>query len=450
MSNIIGTNSDGQGDSAERNVISGNDDSGVAINGVGTSQNIVAGNYIGVNAAGDASLPNNDGVYLLAGASNNRIGSNGNGQSDSYERNVISGNSESGITIYEENTSGNFVAGNYIGLNASGTSALANDYGIFLSGALENTIGGSNAAKRNVISGNRMDGIHMQNYSGGNQIQGNYIGTDANGSIARPNGGIGILISNGAENTIGGDSASERNVISGNTSDGIHISGSAALVYDNVIQGNYIGVRANGYSVMGNGGDGIDLNSGASYTTIGGIEAGQGNVIAYNAYRGVKIPDYSCRNNSIRGNVIYDNSNIGIDLASAGVDGNDSGDGDVGANNLQNYPVLSSPKTNPARNKLTISGNLNSTASTNFALDFFGNYACDTSGYGEGNEYLGSIQVSTNTSGDASFTVIYLLPVPTIYMITATATDPNGNTSEFSFCKTVETWYDVNLPVVLK
>lgn len=102
-------------------------------------------------------------------------------------------------------------------------------------------------------------------------------------------------------------------------------------------------------------------------------------------------------NNAIRGNAIYANANLGIDLGVDGVDSNDAGDADTGPNNRQNYPVLSSASSNAS--STTITGSLNSTPNTQFILDFYASDSCDPSGYGEGGRYLGSDTVTTDGNG---------------------------------------------------
>src|SRR5205807_1032284 len=256
------------------------------------------------------------------------------------------------------------------------------------------------------------------------------------GTAALGNGGAGIQIFTFVQptgvNTIGGTSAAARNIISSNAGDGIVSS------TDNIlIQGNYIGTDVNGTADLGNSNNGIELTT--NNTTIGGIVAGAGNVIAFNgkntnASNGDGIKIYNFPGNSIRGNSIFSNKRLGIDVVggtenSFGVTANDPCDTDTGANNLQNYPVLKSV-TNTS-GSVNITGTLNSTANTTYRLEFFRNDAIDPSGFGEGQVFLGSVDVLTDANCSASFNVN--LPSATIAQrVTATATDPTGNTSEFS------------------
>src|SRR5262249_6486884 len=153
---------------------------GIEITGSGTNNNWVAGNYIGTNAAGTGALGNgSDGVWIHAGAQFNLIGTNADGVDDAAERNVISVNTLIGLEITANLTNNNSVAGNFIGLNAAGIAALANQGGgVFISrGAQNNTVGGVVAAARNVISGNTLGGIGFGDASTNfNVIEGNYIG----------------------------------------------------------------------------------------------------------------------------------------------------------------------------------------------------------------------------------------------------------------------------------
>ena len=139
--------------------------------------------------------------------------------------------------------------------------------------------------------------------------------------------------------------------------------------------------------------------------------------------------------NSILGNSIFRNGELGIDLGPDGVTGNDDGDGDGGANLLQNFPLITSAVGN------TVSGTLNSAAGRTFRIEIFSNSGvapCDSSGNGEGETFVGTTNVTTDTSGNQSFTVTLATPLPSGAAVTATATDPDGNTSEFSQCATAQ------------
>lgn len=438
--NLVGTNGDGTSDVLERNVISGNGRAGVFLGSA--DANMVAGNYIGTNAAGDAALLNDwHGMYIDDSA-NNRIGTDGDGVADNLEGNLISGNDAFGI--YLSGSSDSIIAGNYVGTNAAGDAAIPNgSRGMFIQASANNRIGTdadgtSDDLERNLVSGNTGTGIQID-YVGteGNVIAGNYIGTNAAGDAALPNTGSGVTVQGCANNRIGGTAVAERNLISGNAMDGVNIYSGTT---NTLVQGNYIGTDASGSGSLGNGGYGVDLINGVIGNTIGGTASGAANIIAYNGQAGIRVymhdDTLASYDNSLRGNLIYANIELSIDLQpEEGVTSNDPGDGDEGANHLQNFPVLSSAESDSSQ--IIIVGALNSTANTSFAVDFYANSACNPSGYGEGEIYLGSNTVSTNASGDVNFTAAFSSVVPEGYFVTATATGPDGNTSEFSLCQGV-------------
>ncbi len=236
--NLIGTDSDGVADAAERNVISGNALDGVSLYGAGTEQNIVAGNYAGTDVTGRNALGNGGpGVSINAGAARNLIGTNGDGAHDDAERNIISGNASYGVVISASGTDNNTVAGNNIGTDVTGTAALGNGAnGVLIqTGAQSNLIGTNgdgvaDAAERNVISGNQLHGVEIvSSGSDQNVVAGNFIGTDVTGLADLGNQFDGILIWQGAQsNRIGtnGDGIAdtdERNIISGNDRHGVDI-----------------------------------------------------------------------------------------------------------------------------------------------------------------------------------------------------------------------------------
>jgi hypothetical protein len=227
---------------------------GVFISGTIATDNRVMGNHIGTNAKGASDLGNGfDGVNISWGAQNNRIGG-----STAAARNVISGNDGGGVYIEDSGTTGNTVSGNYIGLAASGTTKLGNGIGVVISwGAQNNTIGGDTEGERNVISGNDQDGVIIfENNTTGNIVSGNYIGTDKNGTANLGNTQNGVYIGYGAQNnTVGGDTDGERNVISGNGENGVYIYEIETI--NNTASGNYIGTDANGTADLGNGGRGL-------------------------------------------------------------------------------------------------------------------------------------------------------------------------------------------------
>lgn len=420
-SNTIGGTASGAG-----NVISGNGSVGLRLAGTTATGNQIQGNYIGTSANGSADLGNAfSGVYIHQGT-NNTIGGTASGAG-----NVISGN-RNGVFV-DGGATGNQVQGNFIGTNAAGTSALGNDIdGVYLE-APANTVGGTTSGARNVISGNNTFGIEIYGSTAtGNNVQGNYIGTDKNGTADLGNRFEGVIIGDSSNNTIGGTTSAHRNVISGNGGAGVDIYGSTST--GNAVQGNYIGTKSDGTSALGNDFVGVWIELGASNNTIGGTASGAGNVIAFNANDGVFVE--AGTGNAIDPNSIFSNGGLGIDLGTNGVTANDTGDGDTGPNNLQNYPVLTSATTSGGNT--TIAGTLNSTANTSFLLEFFSIAVCDGTN-GEGQTYLGSTNVTTNGSGDASINVTFAVSTTTGHFVAATATRNTTplDTSEFSGCQQI-------------
>jgi CSLREA domain-containing protein len=403
---------------AARNLISGNTLSGVLL---GANGNVVEGNLIGTNAAGNASLGNAQDGVRVNGGGGNIIGGTASGAG-----NVVSGNSGSGVRL-TNNTANNLVAGNLIGVNAAGAAAIANgDSGVFLTQATGNTIGGATPAARNTISGNTGPGVNVNGNAPNNQILGNFIGVDAAGASALGNSLDGVFVAS-ANTIIGGAAAGAGNCISGNGREGIFLSAAAG---GGVIQGNLIGVGADGATALGNAFQAV-LNLGASNLSIGGAAAGAGNVIAH-SQGGVFLQ--SGTGNAVTGNRIFANNGNGLDLGDDGVTPNDAGDADTGANNLQNFPVLNSAATNGATTN--VSASLNSTANTTFRIEFFSNSTCAATGNGEGETFIGSTNITTDGGGNATQSQT-LAALPLGAFVTSTATDPSGNTSEFSQCRAV-------------
>jgi hypothetical protein len=309
------------------NVISGNDQTGVRISSNG---NQVQGNFIGTDVTGTADLGNYIGV-AIAGPSNT-IGGTAPGAG-----NVISGSDHDGVHIAGGmGTTGNLVQGNYIGTDVSGTVALGNYEGVVIVNAASNMIGGTAGGARNVISGNTTHGVWIRIGSTGNQVQGNYIGTDVTGTAALGNRTSGVSIIEDADgNTIGGAAAGAGNVISGSAY-GVYISGSAAS--GNLVQGNYIGTDITGTAALGNG-TGVEIY-GAPSNTIGGTTTGARNVISANA-TGVYMSGSSATGNQIEGNYIgtdvtgtadLGNSALGVNIYDA--PGNTIGGTAAGAGNV--------------------------------------------------------------------------------------------------------------------
>jgi titin len=275
-------------------------------------------------------------------------------------------------------------------------------------------------------------------------VQGNYIGTDATGTVALGNTLDGVFIGAGSNSIVGGSSAAARNVISGNGGHGVELFStgtSVNRVEGNRVEGNRIGVAANG-SALGNGGDGVRLTR-VRGNRVGGTAPGAGNVIANNGGAGVRVG--SGTGNAVLGNRIFDNGGLGIDLGPAGVTPNDFDDPDIGANRLFNFPLLYVahqffvvlPYPGPGiitQTVLRVRGSINTETNKTLRIEFFASPAADPSGHGEGTRFLGAATVATGgCTNTASFNV--LLPLADDLqgqVVTATATDELGNTSEFS------------------
>lgn len=431
---LIGTDADGVNDAAERNVISGNVGAGISMEGHVPMNNIVAGNYIGTDATGTVAIPNGGSGVVFTGNAITIGGSN------PAARNIISGNHGTGLGV-GTGSSNVIVQGNYIGTDVTGTVPLGNGVnGVAMGGGSGNILGTNadgvnDAAERNVISGNVGAGIVV---GGPNVVAGNYIGTNAAGTAAIPNGGTGVSLFNGQFIRIGtnGDGindAAERNLISGNNGSGVSISPLRVGVIDHhTIAGNYIGTDVTGTLPLPNRINGVRIFTIAGATSpnnhqIGGPGA-MGNIIAFNLQSGVVVRDTNTVNNRITNNSIHSNGGLGIDLGENGITNNDTLDADSGANQLQNFPVITSATAGPSTQ---INGTLNSLANTTFTLEFFANSVADPTGFGEGQRFLGSTTVLTNGSGNASFSVTLAAASTGGEVITATATSPTGNTSEF-------------------
>ena len=557
QNNIIGGNSENQ-----RNILSGNTNAGIVLENSGTRNNVIKGNYIGVDASGSLPLSNHYGVIAMTNANSNRIGGTTVG-----ERNIISANTE--IGVYIESCDSNVVCGNIIGLDKTGTQMFkfadgdsliqANGTEINTTGK-HNIIGGSTPEERNIISGNRVYGCIYYGNCSNNNICGNYIGTDINGEIAMPNAtgicvdgsshqnimennvlsgnrsyglfivtrgtddnifrgnfvgtnasgtsalpnDVGLMLAADAKrNIIGGDSESDRNIFSGNLYAGIEITDLGTE--NNIIKGNYIGVDATGNAALpnengiivsalvkhltienniisanrrnsdytpqgntlqgsgfgivitdqaesinvfnnkigtgkyteialGNSASGILIAGGATNCLIGGPE--KGNIIANNDTAGIVLMDETTLNNRISQNSFYSNHYSGIDIQPLGTNDNDNGDLDEGCNHLMNYPEIQSVVHNETQGITWASGILDTQNPQYATIELFIANAETTLGTPrEGRIYLGSCH--PNPDGWWNITIDES-PATTSDFIVATATDASGNTSEFSTsCNTI-------------
>jgi parallel beta-helix repeat protein len=295
----------------ERNVISGNYSYGILMSGAATTGNTVAGNWIGLGHNGATPLGNNRGIGVIGGASQNNIGLAGAG-------NVISANAI-GVELANGAFS-NILTANILGLGADGVTTRTNpndestslgntDGGVFIMrGAYENTVGGTTAAERNVIANNGSggtswgDGVYIDGAgTRGNRVLGNYIGVDRSGAVGRGNRRYGVSItSTAAGNFVGDAVANAGNVVAYNGRGGVRISSRA-----NQVAGNLIGVGADRVTPLGNQWNGVDVDGEANVI-------GPGNLIAYNQLSGVVVNGGST---SVFRNILHDNDHSGICVA---------------------------------------------------------------------------------------------------------------------------------------
>jgi hypothetical protein len=419
----------------ERNIISGNYQSGISIRGQSTQSILIQGNYIGTESNGSLALGNLNGIEILP-----EVDSTGTpsyitiGGSTSAAMNLISGNVSAGIALFPDGTGGvgNIIIGNLIGTDSNGTAKVPNALGgIFVKKLTSNDagilIGGANADSANIISGNNQHGIWMRGSGTKNNfIRGNYIGTSKkslSGISALENQYAGIFLDNSPANMIGGDTPVAGNVIGSNGDEGISIIGDTAN--GNSIRNNWIGTDPEDIVNLGNQGHGIYIE--ASQTVVGG-DVNSTNIIAHNRNRGIFIFDGT--KNTIRFNSIHDNDSLGIDLSPERLTPNDQKDVDLGTNNLQNFPLLDSASL--SANSIHIKGRFDSEPDTTYIIDFFKNKTRNASHFGEGEKYIGSVTVQCDTGGRKDLDVTLPVHISDDEFITATATDPQGNTSEFS------------------
>jgi len=286
-----------------RNVISGNIMSaGVRIQNENTSGNRIIGNYIGTDASGLMSWPNQVGVVIRAGAAGNAVGGVLAG-----EGNLISGNATAGIGIRINSdpmmdAPDNTLLANRIGVGPTGFVAVANGtHGVAIVGASGAQIGDGTPAGRNIISGNGESGVVIESGASNTMIWGNYIGANVTGAAAAPNGQSGVLVDTSAQDTlVGGDLAGQGNLISGNGLDGVLIVGGAARTH---VQGNTIGLDADGVRALGNGEDGVQVSNGVD-TQIGGIVEAARNIISGNTLNGIRVSGASTTGTRIQNNFI--------------------------------------------------------------------------------------------------------------------------------------------------
>jgi CSLREA domain-containing protein len=394
----------------------------------------VLGNFIGTNADGDNLGNAWDGVVIIGGSTHNTIGGSAPG-----EGNTIGLNSGSGVFVGGAGTTGNSIFGNFIGTNNAGADLGNVRDGIAIGiGASDNTIGGALPGEGNIIGFSGLAGVLLFDGVTGNEVLGNFIGTNGDGeNLGNLGAGVAVVVES-STNTVGGVAFGEGNTI-GFNSFGIFLGGAGTT--GNRVLGNFIGTNAVGDD-LGNQTDGVIISAGATDNMIGGIAPGEQNAIRFNGGSGVLVADLGTTGNAILGNAIFDNGGLGIDLSAHstvgdGVTLNDGcGDPDTGPNGFQNFPVLLSVLVGGA--STTIDYDLD-TAAGEYRVEFFSVPVADPSGHGEGLTFLGAEQVSVSASCEETFQVVLPLTVATSALVTATATPVDGaqpsgfgGTSEFS------------------
>lgn len=420
----------------------------------------IVGNNIGTDVTGSISIPNEDlhgpsfvfyfGMLAIFNPESfSTVGAPGGTSPNECKGfcNLVSGNTEYQAIVRASDEGLVGVFNNYVGTNKGGSAALPNSQGVGVisNGAtLVGAIGfdedtNDEFSLGNLISGNSFEAVYLDgDFSA---LQGNLIGTDKTGLNAVPNtsdpensSASAVSVGNGI---VGGSHPLARNVIAGNGGGGISTLGASFII------NNYIGVNSQ-RQPLGNAGDGIAINS--SFVTVGNVPEA-GNVIAHNGRSGVYVRNIVNFNgtviplkyNLIRLNSIFGNGALGIDLTADttlpvepdGITANDCLDVDDLANNLQNFPVLAAPVFN-ANGTVSVQGALQSEIRQSYVIDFYASAAGDPSNYGEGETFIGTQLIETNSNGQAAFGFNSTATVAPGSKITATASDLYGNTSEFS------------------
>ncbi|MBO4873687.1 MAG: T9SS type A sorting domain-containing protein [Bacteroidales bacterium] len=438
----------------------------------GSANSIVSGCYVGTNETGDSIMGNDIGLEFISNSDYCTIGG-----TTTADRNIISGNLHIGIRLLDVKYCA--VKGNYIGTNREGTGSLPNYDGMSMEGAVQFcTIGGTTPAGRNIISGNTDYGLPL--FGAGatqNVIIGNYIGTDVTGTLPLGNT-YGVLFDDGSfSNRVGGDTDSERNIISGNVGYGVFfynngtnnnllknnfigtdytgryaVANTAGIIIDgisyknimdgniisgneqvgiginitasdsNVIVRNYIGTDVDG-NPLPNGLDGIRISQGVQKTIIGGSPE-EANIIANNGGCGVYITNDNSKYNLISCNSFYNNGGLAIDLFEPGVNLNDDLDEDEGANNKLNFPTID--EITFTDTAIRINGNLDVLRPQTYKVEIY-KASPDHSGFGEGMQYICTVNPCVRGAWSA-----YITGFNENDFFTTLAIDPENNTSEFS------------------
>lgn len=444
------------------NLISGNTNQGILFDAgetiTGSSGDFqIVGNYIGVDRTGTSALANgNDGISFNGGT----VTGVTIGGITSSARNVISGNGSSAMWL--SGASDIDIFGNYIGVNAAGTSAIGNaSVGIAMANSSSVTIGTGVEAGRNVIGGNGSRGVQVQGTFSNLMVAGNYIGTDSTGNTALSNGYNVSAEVRDAFSMDGGANgttiAITDNVIGGYSAALIEFWGATASGV--TIQGNHVGVGADGSTSIATGSSteaAVYLGGGTmawSNFSIGGTGAGEGNIIAYSGQDGIEVSTTGTGNSiagntifsnggdgvellqgsdiSVLQNAIHSNTGIGIDLGTNGVTANDSGDADTGVNDLLNFPVLNGlygDGTTSLRYEFTLDAPANTEG---YRIEFFKTSVVNGTGYGDAETYVGALETGAHGGGSVDYSGTFTtdIAVSPDDIITVTATSKTGASS---------------------
>jgi hypothetical protein len=428
--------------------VSANSEDGVRIDGsssllIGGTASSIAGNTITGNRDGVSTMNGSSGVTLQGNTISNQsedgviIDNTGTvvvGTASQFGDNKINGN-RNGVRVINGST--NFsIQHNTINNNR--------DDGVRLDGIANATIGGTASLSPNIVSGNR-NGLHLSLGSNGATILQNQFSNSIES---------GILLEGSSNDTIGGQvawglSGAQGNVIFSNGLNGIYFKpdftdpSTPIFSNNNTVKGNWIGVNATGVTAAGNANSGIYIDGGNN-NKIGGTvhdstkKLEEGNIIANSGASGMVVvtDNGPAAGNTIEGNRIFNSGQLGIELGSnlGLVHFNDLMDPDTGANNVQNFPVVSTAESGSIAT--IVNGTFNSTPSRTFRLEFFGvpnpNPTGNPVGYGQGQTFLGFQNVTTDASGNATYNFQSLIPFATGSWVSATATDlTTGDTSEF-------------------
>ena len=375
----------------------------------------VEGNWLGIDASGQSSLPITQQTINDDGSSSGVVIGGLTSTPGSAPGNVIGASLNEGLRVAG---AGTLVEGNTIGLNAAGTGAVGSPFGISVEGAA--TIGGSDPGARNVVSGNQNAGIYVV---GSNAVvQGNDVGTNPAGTSAVPNS-VGIEIGSQYSGAVSGVTVSG-NLVSGQalqpgtylaSADGVMIMGGGT---NETVTGNRIGVAADGSSPLGNGGAGVNAVSVGLDSAIGGAASSAWNTIAYNGGAGVKGSAV------VIGNSIHDNGGLGIDNSVSQANGK-----------------ITIGHIVPSGGSSIVTGTLNSASANNaYLVQLYVSPSCDPSGFGEGQTPIGTFTLTPSVNGTSPFSETVPVTVAPGQAVAATVTLTNasqGNleTGEFSRCK---------------